>query len=263
MGSSNETQLLRPGAQSVGHALVPGGSSGGSAAAVAARLAPAATGTDTGGSIRQPAALSRHHRHQADLRACARATAWSRSRRASTRPARAARRRPRTARCCSTRWRLRRARLDVARRARCRAILARIAGASRSDGLRDRRARGVLRRRARRRRRAARCDAALAEFEKLGAKLVEHPLPHIELSMPVYYVDRAGRGVVEPVALRRRALRPSRRRELRRTCSTCTRRRAREGFGAEVKRRILIGTYVLSHGYYDAYYLQGAEGARA
>jgi hypothetical protein len=69
MGSATRTRPSA-GAQPLGLSRVPGGSSGGSAAAVAARLAPAATGTDTGGSIRQPAAL-RHHRHQADLWPCA------------------------------------------------------------------------------------------------------------------------------------------------------------------------------------------------
>jgi aspartyl-tRNA(Asn)/glutamyl-tRNA(Gln) amidotransferase subunit A len=68
-GLVQRDQLLRPGAQPLGSERVPGGSSGGSAAAVAARLAPAATGTDTGGSIRQPAALCGITGHQADLRA--------------------------------------------------------------------------------------------------------------------------------------------------------------------------------------------------
>ena len=69
MGSSNETSYFGPVQNPWDHdAACPAARSGGSAAAVAARLAPAATGTDTGGSIRQPASLSRHHRHQADLR---------------------------------------------------------------------------------------------------------------------------------------------------------------------------------------------------
>ena len=69
---------------------------------------------------------------------------------------------------------------------------------------------------------------------------------------------RAGRSLVQPVALRRRALRPSRAASTA-TSPTCTARTRAEGFGAEVKRRILVGTYVLSHGYYDAYYLQAQK----
>ena len=68
MGSSNENSPSAPVHNPWDHAARAGRLSGGSAAAVAARLAPAATGTDTGGSIRQPASFSRHHRHQADLR---------------------------------------------------------------------------------------------------------------------------------------------------------------------------------------------------
>ena len=100
--------------------------------------------------------------------------------------------------------------------------------------------------------------AALAELETLGATLVDVSLPRTELSIPVYYIIAPAEASSNLSPLRRRALRPPRG-EVRPTCWTCTRRRRAEGFGAEVKRRIMIGTYVLSHGYYDAYYLQAQK----
>jgi aspartyl-tRNA(Asn)/glutamyl-tRNA(Gln) amidotransferase subunit A len=96
-------------------------------------------------------------------------------------------------------------------------------------------------------------EAALAEYRKLGATTVEVSLPNAEAGGPGLLRDRAGRGQ-QPVALRRRALRLPRPEYGDLNDMYCKSRA--QGFGAEVKRRILIGTYVLSHGYYDAYYLQ-------
>jgi len=100
MGSSSESSFYGPVRNPWNRDCVPGGSSGGSAAAIAARMAPAATGTDTGGSIRQPAALSGYAASSRPTAWC-RATAWSPSRQASIRPVRS-RRAPRTLHSCST-----------------------------------------------------------------------------------------------------------------------------------------------------------------
>jgi aspartyl-tRNA(Asn)/glutamyl-tRNA(Gln) amidotransferase subunit A len=99
--------------------------------------------------------------------------------------------------------------------------------------------------------------AALAEFEKLGATLVDVSLPRTELSIPVYYIIAPAEASsnlsrFDGVKFGHRAKDYS---DLR---SMYERSRA-EGFGPEVKRRIMIGTYVLSHGYYDAYYLQAQK----
>jgi aspartyl-tRNA(Asn)/glutamyl-tRNA(Gln) amidotransferase subunit A len=104
---------------------------------------------------------------------------------------------------------------------------------------------------------AAAVDAAIAQFKKLGAATVEIALPAVRLSVPVYYVIAPAEGVVEPVAFRRRPLRPSR-------CALHRPARhvqevARGGLRRRGEAPILVGTYVLSHGYYDAYYLKAQQ----
>ena len=100
-------------------------------------------------------------------------------------------------------------------------------------------------------------EQAVAWFKSQGARTVEVELPHTRVAIAAYYVIapaeassnlRASTACATAIARRNTA-----------TSSTCTAARAREGFGAEVKGRILVGTYVLSHGYYDAYYLQAQK----
>ena len=99
--------------------------------------------------------------------------------------------------------------------------------------------------------------AALAELEKLGATLVDVSLPRTELSIPVYYIIAPAEASsnlsrFDGVRYGHRTSAPADLIELYKKSRS-------EGFGAEVKRRIMIGTYVLSHGYYDAYYLQAQK----
>ena len=249
MGSSNETSYFGPVRNPWDRTRVPGGSSGGSAAAVAARMAPAATGTDTGGSIRQPAAftgicglkptygtVSRYGmvafassldqggpmaRSAADLALLLNVMAGHDARDSTS---------------------LERAPEDYARE--LNAPLAGLRIGLPREYFGEGCAPEVL----------SRVRETIAWFESRGARLVELELPNSALALPVYYVlapaeASSNLSRFDGVRYGHRA------REYRDLAELYSRTRA-EGFGAEVKRRILIGTYVLSHGYYDAYYLQ-------
>jgi aspartyl-tRNA(Asn)/glutamyl-tRNA(Gln) amidotransferase subunit A len=254
MGSSSETSHFGPVKNPWDLRCVPGGSSGGSAAAVAARLVPGGTGTDTGGSIRQPAALSgvcglkptygicsryglvafassldqagplAQTAHDLALLLNAMAGHDSRDSTSLDRPAED-----------YTRT------LSEGRGAKPLAGL-RI-GLPREyfgDGVDPDTARAI--------------DEALTEFRKLGSTTVALALPNVNLSVPVYYVIAPAEASsnlsrFDGVRYGHRAAKYD-------DLTDMYRKSRAEGFGAEVKRRILVGTYVLSHGYYDAYYLK-------
>ncbi len=252
MGSSTETSFYGPVRNPWGQAYVPGGSSGGSAAAVAARMAPAATGTDTGGSIRQPAALSGLSGLKPTYGLVSRygMIAFASS-------------------------------LDqggpIAKSAEDLALLLNVmAGFDARDSTSVERAREDYARDLEKPLAGLRIgvpkehfgeglaadvgkavEAALKELEKLGAKRVTIALPNSGLSVPAYYVIAPAEASsnlsrFDGVRYGHRA------NEYRDLADMYFRTRA-EGFGAEVRRRILIGTYVLSHGYYDAYYLKAQK----
>jgi aspartyl-tRNA(Asn)/glutamyl-tRNA(Gln) amidotransferase subunit A len=252
MGSSNETSYYGPVKNPWDLAAVPGGSSGGSAAAVAARLAPGATGTDTGGSIRQPAALcgitgiKPTYGRVSRYGMIAFASSLDQGGPMAT-----------TAEDCAL-------------------MLGAMAGFDPRDstsvdrpvpdytaglnadlkGLRiglpkeffgeglDPEVAKVI-------------DAAVAEYRKLGADVVEISLPNSALAVPTYYV-------VAPAECssnlsRFDGVRFGHRCENPKNLEDLYKRSRGEGFGAEVKRRIMVGTYALSAGYYDAYYLKAQK----
>ena len=250
MGSGNENSAYHPARNPWDRTRVPGGSSGGSAAAVAARLAPAVTGTDTGGSIRQPAAFcgitgikptyGRASRYGMVAFASSLDQAGPMARTAEDCALLL------TALCGPDPDRDSTS-LDLPSEDFTRSLTDSLDGLRIGipseffgEGLAD----DV---------RAA-VQASLGTFEQLGAKLVPISLPRTELSIPVYYIIAPAEASsnlsrFDGVKFGHRA------RQYADLVDMYKKTRA-EGFGDEVKRRIMIGTYVLRHGYYDAYYLQ-------
>ena len=250
MGSGNENSAYHPARNPWDRTRVPGGSSGGSAVAVAARLAPAVTGTDTGGSIRQPAAFcgitgikptyGRASRYGMVAFASSLDQAGPMARSAEDCALLL------TALCGpdpdrdSTSLDLQsedftRSLTDSLDGLRI-GIPAEFFGEGLADDVR------------------AAVQTSLGTLEQLGAKLVPISLPRTELSIPVYYIIAPAEASsnlsrFDGVKFGHRA------RQYADLVDMYRKTRA-EGFGDEVKRRIMIGTYVLSHGYYDAYYLQ-------
>lgn len=249
MGSSNETSFFGPVRNPWDTARVPGGSSGGSAAAVAARLAPVATGTDTGGSIRQPAALCNLTGLKPTYGLVSRygMIAFASSLDQGGPMAR-------SAEDCA--WLLNgMAGFDV----RDSTSLKRpdedyCRGLGRPlDGLRiglPKQFFGADLPLAM----GERMQAVIDEYRRLGAELVDISLPGMDLSVPAYYVIAPAEASSN--LSRFDGVRYGHRAAEYRDLNDMYAKSRGEGFGPEVQRRILIGTYVLSHGYYDAYYLQ-------
>jgi aspartyl-tRNA(Asn)/glutamyl-tRNA(Gln) amidotransferase subunit A len=251
MGSSNETSYYGPVKNPWNTAKVPGGSSGGSAAAAAARLAPFTTGTDTGGSIRQPAALTGVTGFKPTY---GRVSRYGMIAFASS---------------------LDQAGVFTRSAADAAIAMQAIAGFDPKDstsvdtpvpdysaalhlplkGLKL----GLLREffEGLEARNAALIQDALKIYQSLGAETREVSLPHLPLSVPTYYVVAPAEcssnlSRFDGVRFGHRCDNPLDLMDL-------YKRSRGEGFGAEVKRRIMTGTYVLSAGYFDAYYLKAQK----
>lgn len=261
MGSSNENSAFGPVRNPWDISRIPGGSSGGSAAAVAAGLVPAATGTDTGGSLRQPAAMcgvtaikptyGRVSRYGmiafassldqgGPMARSAEDCAWlldamaGFDERDSTSAEGVEPIRTKFAEVCAA---------QGATDQPLQGVRIGVPAEFWGEGLSPAVAKAV--------------EAAVAVFERLGAKRVEISLPRTALAIPAYYVIAPAEASsnlarFDGVRYGHRA------HEYRDLAEMISRSRA-EGLGQEVKRRILIGSYVLSHGYYDAYYRQAQK----
>lgn len=252
MGSSNENSHYGNVLNPWDKAAVPGGSSGGSAAAVAARIAPAATATDTGGSIREPAAFSGVTGIKPTY---GRASRWGMIAFASS---------------------LDQAGIMTSSAEDAALIFNAMLGFDPKDST-------SVQREAEDYTRALSQDVkglrigvpkeffgeglqpdiekavreGLAEYVRLGAKLVDISLPNAALGIPVYYVIAPAEcssnlSRFDGVRYGHRAAKYG-------DLDDMIRKSRAEGFGPEPRRRILIGTYVLSHGYYDAYYIQAQK----
>ena len=253
MGSANENSAFGKVTNPWDTARVPGGSSGGSAAAVAARLVPAATGTDTGGSIRQPASFCGITGIKPTY---GRASRYGMIAYASSLDQGGPM--ARTAEDCAL---LLSAMCgpDLDRDSTSLDVPAEDFTASLNnsiEGLRIGIPKEFFGEGLNADVRAA-VDGALREYEKLGAKLVPISLPRTELSIPVYYIIAPAEASsnlsrFDGVKFGHRA------KDYTDLVDMYKKTRA-EGFGNEVKRRIMTGAYVLSHGYYDAYYLQAQK----
>jgi len=261
MGSANENSAYGVVTNPWDAARVPGGSSGGTAAAVAARLVPAATGTDTGGSIRQPASFTGTTGIKPTYGVCSRfgmiafassldqagtiansaedcALMLSAMSGFDERDATSVQRPPQDFHAQMLQARpgasasrpLEGLRIGLPKEFFPAALAADVGG---------------------------RVREALAQMEKLGATLVDVSLPRTELSIPVYYIIAPAEASsnlsrFDGVRYGHRAAKYD-------DLLDMYKKSRSEGFGPEVKRRIMIGAYVLSHGYYDAYYLQAQK----
>jgi aspartyl-tRNA(Asn)/glutamyl-tRNA(Gln) amidotransferase subunit A len=253
MGSSNENSAFKPVLNPWDRAHVPGGSSGGSAAAVAARLVPCATGTDTGGSIRQPAAFcgvtgikptyGRASRYGMVAFASSLDQAGAMARSAED--------------CALMLSAMCGPDLDRDSTSIDRPTEDFSRGLNGSvQGLRIGLPKEFFAAGLAPDVRAA-IETALSEYQKLGAHLVEISLPRTELSIPVYYIIAPAEASsnlsrFDGVKFGHRSVGYI-------DLTDMYKKSRAEGFGSEVKRRIMIGSYVLSHGYYDAYYLQAQK----
>jgi aspartyl-tRNA(Asn)/glutamyl-tRNA(Gln) amidotransferase subunit A len=252
MGSSNETSFYGPVKNPWDVSRVPGGSSGGSVACVAAGLAPAATATDTGGSIRQPAALTNLTGIKPTYGRVSRygMIAFASSLDQAGVVARSAEDAAFVLQAMSGFDPLDSTSVD-------RPVDDLVSGLGKPiKGLRiglpkEYFAEGLAPG-------ARACvEAAIADLKKLGAEFKDISLPNSPLSVPTYYVVAPAEASSN--LARYDGVRYGHRAEGAKTLEELYKRSRGEGFGAEVQRRIMIGTYVLSHGYYDAYYLKAQK----